>query len=316
MNKMILTMLSFALASQLLAGDMKINGDTHFNYSFEDADNNAFQLSRAYFTFTNKVSDNISYKFQTDVGSVGATAYTVYLKNANLAWSSDFGKFVFGLQGMNMFGIQEGNWGYRFIEKSAMDMNKYSSSADLGISWEKSLGALTPSVQISNGTGYKKAEDDQYKKLSLRLLYGESKLKKGVNAGVIMSFESEDYPDASAGPQKGSTQVLGGFGGFASGPLRFGGEFALLNSSLDTDKSANLLSVYGNYKIGDNLSGFGRFDLVDPDSDTDADGFNYLILGVNYQIEKALNIAPTLKMKMPEIGDTEIVYQVNFRFNI
>ncbi len=316
MNKMTLTILCFALASQLLAGDMKINGDTHFNYSFEDADNNAFQVSRAYFTITNKVSDNISYKFQTDVGSGGATAYTVYLKNANMALKSDFGKFVFGLQGMNMFGIQEGNWGYRFIEKSAMDQYKYSSSADLGISWEKSMGVLTPSVQVSNGTGYKKAEDDKYKKLSMRLLYGEAKLKKGVNAGAVISLESDDYVDTNAETQKGSTQVLGAFGGFAAGPLKVGGEFAMLNSSMDTDKSANLLSVYGNYKIGDNLSGFGRFDLVDPDSGTDADGFNYLILGVNYQIEKVLNIAPTLKMKIPETGDAETVFQVNFRFNI
>jgi len=316
MKRIVLAVLSLSVLTNLYAGDMKINGDTHFNYSFEDADNNAFQLSRAYFTFTNKVSDNISYKFQTDIGSGGATAYTVYLKNANLAWKSDFGKFVFGLQGMNMFGIQEGNWGYRFIEKSAMDLNKYSSSADLGISWEKSLGALTPSVQLSNGTGYKKAEDDKYKKLSFRLLYGEAKLKKGFNAGVSLSLESEDYLDANTETQKGSTQVLGVFGGFAAGPLKIGGEFAMRNNSMDTDKSANFVSAYANYKISDQLSGFGRLDLVDQDSDTDGDGFNYLILGMNYQIEKVLNIAPTMKMKNPETGDAEIVYQVNFRFNI
>ncbi len=316
MKRIVLAVLSLAVLTNLKAGDMKINGDTHFNYSFEDADNNAFQVSRAYFTFTNMVSDNLSYKFQTDIGTGGATDYSVYLKNANLAWSSDFGKFVFGLQGMNMFGIQEGNWGYRFIEKSAMDINKYSSSADLGISWEQSFGVLTSSVQVSNGTGYKKVEDDKYKKLSMRLLYGEAKLKKGVNAGAVISLESDDYVDVNAETQKGSTHVFGVFGGFAAGPFTFGGEFALLNSYMLTDKSGNLISIYGNYKVSNNLSGFGRFDLGDPDSDTDADGLNYLILGMNYQIDKAFNIAPTLKMKLPEIGDAVSVYQVNFRFNI
>ena len=308
--------LSLALISLLSAGDFKINGDTHFNYNFEDAENNAFQISRAYFSVQKKVSDVISYKFQTDVGYGGATDFTVYLKNAKLDWKTDFGKLTFGLQGMNMFNIQENNWGYRFIEKSVMDNNKYSSSADLGVGWEKKFGVLTPGLLITNGTGYKKVEDDQYKKLSLRLLYGESKLKKGLNAGVVVSTESEDYTTTSATVETGNTLIIGGFGGFIAGGLRTGAEFALKSEKMESNTSAQLLSLYGNYKINKKLSGFGRFDLVDPDSDTDSDGYNYLIIGLNYQPEKVFYIAPNVKMKMPETGDAETTYQVNFRFKI
>ena len=304
------------MVSGLTAGDAKIGGDAHFHYTFEDADNNSFNISRAYFTFAKKVNDKVAYKFQTDIGAGGPSAYTVYLKNANLSYKSDFGKFVFGLQGMNMFKIQENTWGYRFIYKTAMDKNKYSSSADLGIGWEKSFGAITPSVMLTNGTGYKKAEDDQYKKLSVRLLYGDAKLKKGFNAGAVMSMESEDYANTSGDTEKGSTMVMGAFAGMASGPFRVGGEFAMKSESMDSDKSANLISVYGKYKINKMLTGFGRMDMVEPDADTDGDGYNFLILGVDYHPGKVFHMAPNMTMKMPEEGDSHSVYQVSFRFKI
>ncbi len=315
MRAAVMAILLLTLGNQVFAGDMKINGDTHFKYNFVDADNNAFELSRAYFSIQKKVNDQISYKFQTDVGTGAASAYSVYLKNAKLDWKTKLGKFTFGLQGMNMFGVQEATWDYRFIEKSPMDLYKYSSSADLGIGWEKKFGILTPSVMLTDGNGYKKAEDDQYKKLSLRLLYGESKLKKGLNAGVVVSTESEDYATATS-TETGNTLVVGGFAGFATGGLRFGGEFDMKSEKMAADKNGQLISVYGNYKVNDKLSGFGRFDIVDPDTDTEKDGTNYLILGLSYQPEKVFYIAPNLKMKMPETGESETTYQVSFRFKI
>jgi len=308
-------MLSLTFTSLIAAEDIKINGDTHFNYSFEDADNSAFHISRAYFSFQKKTSEQISYKFQTDVGSGGATAYTVYLKNAKLDWKTDFGKITVGLQGMNMLKVQEDNWGYRFIEKSIIDKNKYSSSADLGIGWERKFGAITPNVMITNGTGYKKAENNKYKKLSLRLLYGQSKLKKGLNTGMVISTESVDYVTTTA-TETGRTFILGGFGGYASGGLRVGAEYIVKFEKMDVDKRASLISVYGNYQVTNKLSGFGRFDLVDPDTATDSDGHNYLILGLNYQPEKGFYIAPNVKLKVPETGTQEATYQVSFRFKI
>lgn len=315
MKRIVLAVLSLSVLTNLYAGDMKINGDTYFDYSIEDADNNAFQLSRAYFTFANKVSDNLSYKFQTDVSLGAVSAYSVYLKNAKLDWKTSFGKLTFGLQGMNMFNVQEATWGYRFIEKSVMDLDKYSSSADMGIGWQKTFGVLTPSVLFTNGTGYKKAEDDGHKKLSLQLLYGESKLKQGLNGGVVVSTEAEDYITATS-TETGNTLVLGCFAGFAAGGLRVGAEVDMRSEKMEADKNAQLVSVYGNYQISKKLSGFGRFDLVDPDTETSGDGSNYLILGLSYQPEMVLYIAPNVKVKMPETGDAETVYQVSFRFNI
>ena len=315
MHKGVLTLISVALLSNVMAGEAKFSGDTHFAYVFKDMDENSYQINRAYFTYEKQVTDALSYKFQTDVGTGGATAYTVYLKNAVVSWKTDFGKISLGLQGMNMFKVQEENWGYRFVEKSAMDIEKYASSADLGVGWTKSLGMLTPSVMLTNGTGYKKTEDDGHKKLSVNLLYGPAKLKKGLNAGVAFSFEPKDYDlvdGSSTTTETGSTIVLAAYGGWAQGPLKLGAEFASLNQELESSMSSNLVSAYGDFMLRDNLSVFGRFDMYTDDAASNA----YTVFGVNFSVEKGLYIAPNIQVDMPDGGDAEMTYRVNFRFKI
>jgi hypothetical protein len=313
MKRMMIAMIAVATMTSLMAGDAKLSGDTHFYYGFEDADNNSFHVSRAYLTFEKKVSDALSYKFQTDVGSGGATDFTVYLKNAKLDWKTDFGKFSFGLQGMNMFKVQEDNWGYRFIEKSAMDKAKYSSSADMGIGFSKKLAGLSTGLMITNGSGYKKAETDGYKKLSANVLYGEAKLKKGINAGVAFSYEPKDYTlSDGSGDETGSKTVIGGFGAWAQGAIKVGAETAVLTKSMEASTSTNLISAYGNYAISKKLDAFGRFDLYSSDAAADS----YAIIGVNYVPEKGLHIAPTVLVDMPDGGDTSMTYRINFRFKI
>jgi len=319
MKKVIILSMLLFMGTVLMGQKMKIRGDTHFQLAFEDMDNNEFSMSRAYFTVQNKVSKNIAYKFQTDIGSGGPSAYSLYLKNAKIDWKTDFAKVTIGLQGMNMFKIQENNWGYRFIEKSVMDRKKFSSSADLGIGLEKSLGTVSLSALITNGTGYKKTEDDNYKKISTRLMLGESKLNEGFNAGVVFSYEGEDYEAINSATTDtsiatGNTIVIGGFGGIILGPLKLGGEYAMLTQTSAYTASKSTLSLYANYIITKNLAGFGRFDVFG--MDTEGGGEQYFILGANYTPEKALSIAPNVLIEIPEGGESEMTYRLSFRFKI
>ncbi|MCF7824953.1 MAG: OprO/OprP family phosphate-selective porin [Candidatus Marinimicrobia bacterium] len=303
--------------TNLMGAEAKLSGDTHFHFTMTDLENTEFGISRAYLTYENKVNEHLSYKFQTDIGSGGATAYTVFLKNAKIDWKTEMGKLTFGLQGMNMFNIQEGNWGYRFLEKSAMDRKGYSSSADLGIGIESKIGPLSVSAMLTNGAGYKKAEDDQYKKISTRLLYGESKLDDGFNAGVVLSYEAMDYTavhPVSMAPitEQGNTIVYGGFGAAAFGPIRVGCEYSMQTVNTASTSSSNLLSVYANYDLSKKLAAFARADVYG--SDVEGKGENYVILGANYSPEKQLSIAPNVMMISPEGEDSEMTYRVSFRF--
>ncbi|NQV36446.1 MAG: hypothetical protein HQ509_00380 [Candidatus Marinimicrobia bacterium] len=55
------------IISVLVAESGKISGLTFFEYSMDDS-KSAFEINRTYFTYEKRVSDNIGYKFQLDVG--------------------------------------------------------------------------------------------------------------------------------------------------------------------------------------------------------------------------------------------------------
>ncbi|MCK4577573.1 MAG: hypothetical protein KAU50_02205, partial [Candidatus Marinimicrobia bacterium] len=176
----------------------------HLQHDLEDGGKSQFEFSRVYLTYTNKLSENVKYKFQTDVGrhknsvkleGAGSDSLSadlsnsrwlsVYLKNAKLDWTTSVGVVSIGLQGMNIFSVQEKTWGHRYLQKSPMDLHKFTSSADLGIGFARSISKdLSTSLLITNGIGYKSAENDTYKKFSLQTVWGQKNLSKktGYNA--------------------------------------------------------------------------------------------------------------------------------------
>lgn len=173
----ILLLFSLACSLPASAAEGKLSGLVFYDLTYsENSDpSNAFEYRRAYFTYKQDVSDAIKFKFQLDAGRAdGETGdgdavevsdwLTMYIKNAKVDWNTGFGTITIGMQGMNIYPIQEKNWGYRFIEKSPMDRHKYSSSADLGIGYGNSAGGLDYTILLTNGPGYKHPEDDGYKK--------------------------------------------------------------------------------------------------------------------------------------------------------
>ncbi|NQU66457.1 MAG: hypothetical protein HQ510_00805 [Candidatus Marinimicrobia bacterium] len=306
-------MAALLLCSLVIAGTPNVSSVVFFDYIYDftsDANNDAgFAIKRVYFTVTDNLADNLSYKLQTDIDSNNSPK-NVYLKNAKVDWKTDLGKITLGLQGMNVFSVQEKTWGYRFIEKSAMDRKKFSSSADMGIGYANKFAQnILFSILYTNGTGYKKSEDDSYKKISAQALIGQPKLssKEGFNAGGVFTFEPYESDE--------TVTVFGLFGGFASAALRIGGEFDMLTDS-GPDVTEQIISVYTVYKLSDKLQTYGRIDIYDPNTDTDEDSENYIIAGIHYSPVTGLIIAPNLRLVTPEEGDSETFFQLNFQFKL
>jgi len=216
---------------------------------------------------------------------------------------------MIGMQGMNMFKTMANTWGHRFIDKMPMDTYKYSASADLGIGLGQSFGPVSTSVLITNGGGFKKAESDSHKKLSIHAVYGESKLNKkdGFNGGL--SFSIEPYDKDSLTTE--NTNVMGIFAGFAGNGFRGGFEF---DTKTRNDMSEIIISTYGTYKLNDKLSILARLDQVDTDKSKDGDGVQAVIVGVHYSVAKGLTIAPIVRVRAPEDGDSENSIVLNFQF--
>jgi len=296
---------------QLFAQSNNWSGVVFYELYFDNDNSSSFEINRAYLTYETVLADDAKIKLQTDVGrqknDTDNPHLFVYLKNAKLDWKKGFGTLTIGLQGMNVFKIQEGNWGYRSIEKSAIDLNKWSSSADLGIGWYYRLNpGLQGSLLITNGNGYKKPENDKYKLLSLQLFTGEKKLKQsGFNAGGVATYTQYDADSVTVGTRS----IIGLFGGLATEKLRVGGEFDYLYDS-EVSETITIASAYGNLNLNETNALFLRFDLTNEGDQSE----KYFIFGGSVSPAKNLKIMPNLRYTIDSDAESEITWAINFEF--
>lgn len=305
-----------------IAADGKIGGVTYFDYT-NSKEKSAFVLKRQYFSYGIDISDEVKFRVvfdvgRTDIGTVlrkdggeksEDTRLVAFLKKAQIDYRTSYGKISMGLIGMNTYNIQEKNWGYRFIEKSAIDKYKFSSTADLGIGFSRTLvNQLKMSLQVVNGEGYKNPQSDKYHKIAFNSTYGEHNLVKnsGFNAGVVYTTEqTDDKPNSMASL----------FGGFAGMGLRLGGQFNMLK---EEGIESQIISVSSNYSMTDKLDAFVRYDMFDPNTD-EIDGWKdnstYLIAGIQLSCGNGLLVAPNIRVESYEDDlDSATEYKINFQF--
>ena len=318
----------------------KIGGVTYFDYTYAE-EKSSFNFNRQYFSYGINVSDDVSFKVIFDVGRTNKgdvvyinnagepdnmsedTRLIVFLKKAQIDYSTSYGKISMGLIGMNTYNIQEKNWGYRFIEKSAIDKYRFSSTADLGIGFSRSItDQLNMSLQIVNGEGFKKPQSDKYHKIAFNSTYGERNLVKnsGFNAGVVYTTEQTDNKP---------NIMTSLFVGFAGMGLSFGGQYNVVRDGqtklvvIDSvgaigatvELESNIISVSANYAVRNNIDIFARYDIVDDNDDANKNGENYLITGIVLTCDGGISIAPNLRMTSYEDDSKALTeYKVNFQF--
>ena len=310
-------------------GQGQFSGVTYFDYTYDltknAANDGGFGLKRVYFTYKQDLSENISYKFQTDVGQlevgglegIKKTQFVAYLKKAQLDWETLHGKITFGMQGMNIFNVTEKTWGFRFLQKSAIDKYKLSSSADMGIKYAGKFNKLNYSIMVTNGSGYKQSENDQYKKTSIQVVYGEKKLVKNDGFNIGLSFASEPYNHTET--EKAATMLLSVYSGYAANGLRIGAEYDRYRDAGE-DISKQIIAGYISYELSEKIEGIFYIDNFDSDvyyngnENEDLIRKTDLIVGVNYKPEKGLTIAPNLRISTPDEGDINTLFMLNFEF--
>jgi len=358
MKKSIVVLIIASMASVIFA-EGSISGVSYFGYSMinmnadlEDDKERGFELNRVYLTYKNKISDKASFKFQADMqnkNKTEKTAYYMYIKKAQFDLKvADGAKLMIGMQGMNMFNVSEKTWGNRFISKTALDMNKWSASADLGVGAKLSMGCpfiesnkISGSLLVTNGEGYKSTSSDNNEKISFQALYGEERLDKkdGFNVGAVYSTLTYDSVEAVeddlstihdneevSAKEGGTGTVMGGFAGFAGFGARVGLEYHM-GTDLDIEdysSSSTLMSVYANYSLSfiDGLSLFGRYDMVDLGNADDAtsdinegdeDNVSTMMAGVIYNCTDGLTFSPHIVQTTEGTGDPMMDFKVLFQ---
>ena len=305
----------------------KIGGVTYFDFISSD-DSTAFNFQRQYFGYGGDISDQVSFKILFDVGRTNKndgedSRLVAFLKKAQFDYSTSYGKISMGLIGMNTYNIQEKNWGYRFIEKSAIDKYGFSSTADLGLGFSRSItDQLNMSLQIVNGEGFKNPQSDKYHKIAFNSTYGERNLVKnsGFNAGVVYTTEQTDNKP---------NIMTSLFGGFAGMGLRLGGQYNVVRDGqtklvvIDSagaigatvELESNIISVSANYAVRNNIDIFARFDMVDDNDVTNKNGENYLVTGIVLTCNGGISVAPNVRITtFEDETDSVTEYKLNFQF--
>ncbi|MBN2681199.1 MAG: hypothetical protein JXR58_01715 [Bacteroidales bacterium] len=149
---------------------------TYFNSSL-NSNYTAFEVSRAYFGYKHKISEEFSANIKLDIGSINdESEYALirrysYFKNAFLAYKKNKLTINIGLIDLLQFKTQEKFWDYRYVYKSFQDESRLGSSADIGISATYKFNKIfTADLTLMNGEGYKDFQSDNSFKFAAGLL--------------------------------------------------------------------------------------------------------------------------------------------------
>ena len=281
----------------------------------------AGQLRRLYLGYNYKISDRFSSRvlLEANPGTLmNNGAYGVIVKQGYLQWEVPFEllhnqNVRVGLIPSPVFAFPERTWGYRSVEKEALDARGLGRSVDQGVSYS---GHFDPdnnygiTLMIGNGSGTRPATDryfEYYTSVFARLFDRRFSVE-------VMSNYKYLGNDNRFG-------IIRGFFAWENTHFTLGAEVAQVYNSVSgsqgfTDIEPLLISLFTSFDlpfITDNLRAFLRYDMFNPDrnySDTKVYPDNFpsdlrfvyqqdlLIAGLHYAPHERVNIMPNIYMNI------------------
>ena len=252
-------------------------------YEEGDPRPNEFDIDRVYLNFKTKIDDTFSVRITSDVGRTNDKKLELFLKYAYLqVKASDEIKLRFGSAGTPQVGFSDKFWGQRWLAKSFTDQEKILSSADLGIFalGSHADGLFSWSTAIINGEGYGNPESDTDKAAQVRLtvdpLNGDIKLPISIFASRDV-FTHEDIDP---------TTTMVASVGLAHEYVNVWGEYV-------TDTAGELggagVSTNVIVKVPDLLNVVARYDMWDPDKNTETDAHATTRAGITKDFAKKIS---------------------------
>jgi hypothetical protein len=279
-----------------------------------EKDMNGIQLRRIYFAYDYDISETFSTRFRLEADQSALTSngkVGVFVKDAYLKWKNIFkgSDLIFGISPTPAFGVSEGVWGNRFLEKTIMDLRGIVSSRDLAIALKGKIdsdGILKYWLMIGDGTG-NKPEMDKYKRFYAHIQYSPIKQFTATLYADLKARPNINDPASTTNPpatisNNDLTYAL--FLGYKEKDAYSFGVEGFLNTRQNgmirgtevKDKSGMGLSAFASYNFSKELAAVGRFDYYDPnkDSDVKGDSRNWFIISLNYKPDEKVIISPNV----------------------
>ncbi|MFQ5930155.1 MAG: porin [Acidobacteriota bacterium] len=307
--------------SGYLFGDYYWVGANHDN-SLEDQ--NGFWIRRIYLTFDKPLTETIDARLRFEMNSAGdfrsRSKLDPFVKDAYVRWKFSGGHQAYiGLSSTPTWDVVEKVWGYRSVEKTALDLQKMGSSRDLGVAFKGSLDSgkkVRYHFMLANGSGTR-SEIDEGKKTLFSLGFYPTD-------SVILEF----YSDYDNRPQNADRRTFQGFLAYQREWGRLGVQYAHQIRDGTPDLKLDALSFFGVYKLSPRVSLFGRYDrMFDPNPEGakisyipfDPSAKSHLFLGgIDLKVCEEFSLMPNVEVvRYDKLGDgtrpgTDFIPRVTF----
>jgi hypothetical protein len=242
-------------------------GDYYYFAQDHDAkfdDQNGFWIRRAYFTYDRELGSAWAMRLRMEFNSPSLQEsqdrLRPYLKDVYLRWNKGHQSLFFGMSPSPTWELIEGFWGFRHVEKTALDLHKWADSRDTGLAAKGNFDKAKKfgyHAMIGTGTGTRN-EVDKDKRVYLAL-----------SARPAKGWVLEAYGDFENRKDEKDVKTLQGFLGYETKRAKLGFQYARQNRQQGPGKAAlelEILSAFANGKINDKVLWLARVDRgLDPD---------------------------------------------------
>jgi hypothetical protein len=291
-------------------------GDYYNVFSHSNADlkgQNGFWIRRTYFTYDAKFNDHWKARIRFETNSPGdfktQTVTTPFLKDASISYTTGNHTLSFGLIPTPIYDKTDEYWGYRAIEKSPIDLYKYGSARDFGVSLSGSFDAakkIQYTLVLDNGSATK-SEIDKGKQVIARLAFLPAE-------PIYLEF----YADNTHIAKNSNTNVYQIFAVYKKKGGRLGLTYGTKRSKAGDAKAATLsfFSAFGVLRLQEKLDFILRYDRhMDPNPNgakidyipfnTTAKS-NFILTGFGWRVNENVTLMPNVKVVVydkPATGD-------------
>ena len=323
---------SLAFAGDKPAGKFSgyMFGDYYYilkNHKSELQKRNGFWLRRIYFTYDRKLDDAFSVRLRLEMAHPGdfttKAAAVPFVKDAYLKYKSGQHQIILGISPTPTWELIEKTWGYRSVEKTPLDLQKFGSSRDFGVAFKGSLGEsgmVKYHLMFANGNSNKSETDKSKKVLGAVSFYPTT--------NIIV----EVYGDYDGLFDAAKQFTLQGFAAYKTDRIRLGLHYVRQVRKVEgsEDLVLDMVSAFIAGQMSEALNFFLRVDkMLDPNPKGDAIAYipfdptaksTFFVGGLDFTPIKKVHLMPNIEAVVYETNadgvkpDSDLIPRLTFYY--
>ncbi len=251
----------------------------------------AYEHQRGYFGLNLSTSLGLSTSVVFDIttkyiNESDKLVYTGAMKLAEISWKGHGFKVNAGIIKTQNFALKESAWGHRYVMASFDGENKFSPSADLGLSVGYDINDMfSVDVNLTNGKGHQKIE------LTGNYRYGVGLTAKLTDEITLRAFY-DHYSDDGTGRDQVCPSL---FAGYKVSKFDMGVEYTYMqNKSFVEGVAAHGGSIYSTYHFTKQVNAYARYDRCNTTDESVFASGNTFRVGAEYNPFKFLWLSPSI----------------------